>query len=51
MEDVNMDLLEIGQQNTVVQLTYMWGYKSYHPLVKGMVTQSGKNIVILFVIV
>lgn len=43
-----MDLLQIGQQYSAVQLAHMWGYKSHHPLVKGMVTPSGMNIVILF---
>lgn len=42
-----MDLLQIGQQYSAVQLAHMWGYKSHHPLVKGMVTPSGMNIVIL----
>ena len=46
-----MDLLEIGQQYSAVQLTYVMGYKSYHSLVKGMVTRSEKNIAILFVTV
>lgn len=49
MANVKMDLLQIGQQYSAVQLAYMWGYKSHHPLVKGMVTPSGMNIVILFV--
>lgn len=49
MANVKMDLLQIGQQYSAVQLAHMWGYKSHHPLVKGMVTPSGMNIVILFV--
>lgn len=49
MANVNMDLVQIGQQYSAVQLARIWGYQSHHPLVKGMVTPSGTNIIILFV--
>lgn len=49
MADINMDLIEVGQQYTAVQLARFWGYKSHHPLIKGMVTPSGTNLIMLFV--
>lgn len=49
MANVNMDLVRIGQQYTAVQLANIWNYKSHHPLVKGIVTPSGTDIIILFV--
>ncbi len=48
MANIKMDLLEIGQQYSTVQLAHMWEYKLHHPLFKGMVTPSGTNIVIYY---
>lgn len=36
-----MDLVQIGQQYSAVQLARLWGYQSHHPLVQGMFTPSG----------
>ncbi len=49
MANVSMESLIIGQQYTAVQLAHIWGYESHHALVRGMVTPSGTDIIILFV--
>lgn len=49
MANINMCSLQIGQQYTAVQLAHIWGYQSYHPLVRGIVTPRGTNIILLFV--
>ena len=49
MINVDMDLIKLGQRYTANVLANLWGYQSHHPLVKGMVTPKGTNIIILFV--
>lgn len=42
--------IAIGHQYTSKELAALWGYKSHHALIRGIVTQSGNNdTVVLFV--
>lgn len=49
MANVNMDLIELGHKYTAVQLANIWGYKSYHALIKGIITSKESNIIVLLV--
>jgi len=41
--------LEVGKLYSREALALMWGYKSFHPLARGVVTPKSSNTIILFV--
>ena len=50
MPRFDFSTITIGTQYTSKELANLWGYKSHHALVKGIVTQSGNdNTIVLFV--
>lgn len=49
MADVRFDILKVGDKYTSKELAEMWNYKSYHALIKGVVTPKDSNYIILFV--
>lgn len=49
MADIKFDKIEIGGLYSATELAEIWGYKSHHALIKGIVVPTGSNIIILFV--
>jgi len=47
--NINFDTLRIGKEYDRPFLASLWGYKSFHPLSRGVVTPSNKKFIILFV--
>jgi putative restriction endonuclease len=46
---ITLEHLTVGKSYERPELARMWGYKGWQALGKGIVTPSGKNLIILFV--
>lgn len=49
MPEIAVENFEIGKEYTAKQLAEVWGYKSHHAIIKGIVTSRNSDIIILFV--
>ena len=49
MHSLKMNGLTLGQQYTSKELAKIWGYEDYHALIRGVVTEKGSNVIVLFI--
>ena len=49
MSHLRMDNIHLGERYTANELAEIWGFKDHHAIIKGILTESDSNNIVLFV--